>query len=99
MSSFVPTNQINNSSDDVSEKSIKSIKCKCGECKDFNLKDIDDHLTNMYSQLNEQSMLIQNQNQTITTILKELIPLLKDLDAKTQQTNGLLQKIEMYNKI
>ena len=68
-------------------------KCKCGECSERN--DINDHLTNVYSQLNAQNRLIQEQSQTLTLIFKEVIPLLKSVSEKTQQSNSLLRKLEL----
>lgn len=70
-----------------------AIKCNCAGCVDLNTKEMHDHLNNLYAQLNEQNKLIHSQEQTLTLILKEVIPLLKSITGQGAQTNTLLNKI------
>jgi cob(I)alamin adenosyltransferase len=76
----------------ASFRSTTCVKCKCSECS--GIVEIQQHLTNIYAQLNEQSKLLQNQNQTLSILLSEIIPLLKSIDAKGQQTSQILFKLQ-----
>lgn len=72
------------------------VRCKCSDCtKAFQSSEsIEEHLSNIYAQLNEQSRMIQTQNQTLSTLLSQVIPLLKSIDTKGQQTSKILFKLE-----
>jgi len=62
------------------------------------MPEIKEHLSNIYAQLNEQSRLIQIQNQTLSTLLTQTIPLLKSIDAKGQQTAQILFKLNKLHE-
>ena len=70
-------------------------KCKCEECATTlnQIKDFNTHLSKMYSQMNYHNQSIQSQNDTLSKVFKELIPLLKGIDAKMKQTNAMLLKL------
>lgn len=55
-------------------------------------------LANIYAQLNEQSRLINVQNQTLSTLLNQMIPMLKSIDTKGQQTASLLYKLNKFQE-
>lgn len=75
----------------------KKIMCNCTGCVDLNPKEMSNHLSNMYSKLDEYAKLIDDQQQTLTLIFKELIPLIKNVCDKQQQTMSMLTKIESLN--
>jgi len=70
-------------------------KCKCQECAETldQIKDFNTHLSKMYSQMNYQNQSIESQNETLSKIFKELIPLLKGIDSKMKQSNVMLTKL------
>jgi hypothetical protein len=76
----------------------KSGNCKCLECEELGTTEIQEHLSNIYAQLNEQSRLIETQNQTLSTLLTQLIPLLRSIDTKGQQTSQILFKLQKLNE-
>lgn len=60
---------------------LPDVKCNCSGCLNTPTY-LNEQLTNIYAQLNAQNKLIQEQSNIQTVILKELIPLLKEIDAK-----------------
>ena len=84
------------SSESNDEQSGENVpECECQECsKTLNqIKDFNSHLTKMYSNLNCFNQSIQSQNETLSNIFKELIPMLKGIDARLKQNHAMLSKM------
>lgn len=91
------SDELNSDSCEKGEKDGPQIpECMCKECANTldQIKDFHTHLSKMYAQMNHQNQSIQSQSQTLSKVFKELIPLLKGIDAKIKQTNGLLMKMD-----
>lgn len=80
-------------SDDEKKGDVPECMCKdCSKTLD-QIQDFHTHLSKMYAQMNYSNQAIKSQSLTLSKIFKELIPLLKGIDAKMKQTNALLTKM------
>ena len=88
-------NNDNRNHDDLKETQIP--ECACKECaiKLGQMKDISTHLSKMYTTINNCNQTTQNQNESLSRMYKELIPLLKSIDAKLKQNYTLLEKLSV----
>lgn len=70
-------------------------ECKCKECAErlSQIKDVHLHFSKMYASINSFNDSIQNQNETLSKIFKEMIPLLKSIDARLKQNHTILEKM------
>lgn len=75
------------------EKSVPD--CTCKECARVltEIKDFNSHLSKMYSNLNGFSRSIDAQNEALSRIFKDLIPLLKANDSMLKQNQAMLTKL------
>lgn len=82
-------------SNDEKSKENDTPECGCSECSKTldQIKDFNSHLTKMYSNLNCFNQSIQSQNETLSKIFKELIPMLKGIDARLKQNHAMLTKM------
>jgi uncharacterized protein YdcH (DUF465 family) len=77
------------------EVETKIPECICKECAErlSQIKDVNTHFTKMYASINSFNESIQTQNETLTKIFKEMIPLLKNIDARLKQNHTILEKL------
>jgi len=82
----------NRASDQIESKLPE---CMCKECAERlnQIKDVHTHFSKMYANINSFNDSIKNQNETLSKIFKEMIPLLKSIDARLKQNHTMLEKM------